>query len=332
MTVPPSVQSAGSSPHTRGAPWCCRGRAASRGDHPRIRGEHRRESIVCTSEMGIIPAYAGSTSLTVPPSVQSAGSSPHTRGAPWCCRGRAASRGDHPRIRGEHKAFQVLDKAGAGIIPAYAGSTPLVDSPTWYVWGSSPHTRGAPRPSTAISRQSWDHPRIRGEHVQIVLVIVDVHGIIPAYAGSTRPVLARVVRSRGSSPHTRGAREGAYGPGGALQDHPRIRGERGDNQIPARFKLGIIPAYAGSADSDAVAAHRRQGSSPHTRGARHIRSSLPMPVGDHPRIRGERLGEAQRLVVGRGIIPAYAGSAPPAPDDVKKLGGSSPHTRGARAV
>ena len=111
-------------------------------DHPRIRGEHdfarsktsrRDQSSPHTRgarfrhgqrwpEMGIIPAYAGSTSIFV-------------IGVPF-------SR-DHPRIRGEHTtvyertieqegssphtrgALQVHAVGGGvgGIIPAYAGST-----------------------------------------------------------------------------------------------------------------------------------------------------------------------------------------------------------------
>ena len=51
----------GSSPHTRGAPgtssrWRCR-----RWDHPRIRGEHLFEMKSAMKDVGIIPAYAGST-------------------------------------------------------------------------------------------------------------------------------------------------------------------------------------------------------------------------------------------------------------------------------
>ena len=171
----------GSSPHTRGA-----------------LGEIDVQRLL----RAIIPAYAGSTHLSIP---------------------RRALMTDHPRIRGEHlmKYGLVIEAAGSSphtrgapprrldmhvcqrIIPAYAGSTPV---------RSSAHTP----PS--------DHPRIRGEHV--VVVESDGRGqgssphtrgarrrrstpqsqtrIIPAYAGSTYP----------------GSR-----PCGRRPDHPRIRGE-----------------------------------------------------------------------------------------------------------
>ena len=136
------------------------------------------------------------------------------------------------------------------------------------------------------------------------------------------------MKSRGSSPHTRGAREG-----GEFVDRERR----------------IIPAYAGSTKTSLtlqkpVPDHPRirgehsvyaetfresSGSSPHTRGARHVQ---PPPV------------------VGGRIIPAYAGSTAarrrgriPGSDHPRIRGehtppttpfspikGSSPHTRGAR--
>ena len=155
------------------------------GDHPRIRGEHRRLDAEHHHRVRIIPAYAGSTKAIVCPSSEFAdhprirgehlpqtscmaerqGSSPHTRGAP-------TDRVDGPRF--------------PRIIPAYAGSTSSIASPT---------------------RSARDHPRIRGEHSNEKYRprwrpgssphtrgargrLSEIHrhrGIIPAYAGSTAP-------------------------------------------------------------------------------------------------------------------------------------------------
>ena len=215
------------------------------------------------------------------------------------------------------------------IIPAYAGSTcprgagpvgvedhprirgehPLTGSQLVGGGGSSPHTRGA--------RQRCRRRRTIGR-------------IIPAYAGSTADIiifrsiaadhprirgehchrLRSLIVGEGSSPHTRGAPASGAG---SLQ------------------LIGIIPAYAGSTFRHPQGADRRQGSSPHTRGApaptgvpesemRIIPAyagstgawqTRPASLADHPRIRGEH-------VSGRG--------------DPHKKWGSSPHTRGARAV
>ena len=156
------AQTPGSSPHTRGAPLfaCAHDRhigiipayagstvspastRATAKDHPRIRGEH------CVRE-------------SVPRTVQ--GSSPHTRGAPSISTCSPPPSPDHPRIRGEHESTMYCSprdsgssphtrgarlrkgsgRGRAGIIPAYAGSTPAP----------------AERP-----RRRRDHPRIRGEH------------------------------------------------------------------------------------------------------------------------------------------------------------------------
>ena len=92
----------GSSPHTRGAP-CGRALSSHRNrDHPRIRGEHRREDGARVDRLGIIPAYAGSTSLPLRTSGAVWGSSPHTRGARRRTSPSRSRARDHPRIRGEH--------------------------------------------------------------------------------------------------------------------------------------------------------------------------------------------------------------------------------------
>ena len=273
----------GSSPHTRGAlrrppRLGCAVRiipayagstslglptTTRRTDHPRIRGEHigasdNHDATVGSSPHtrgalgdrrrlgpggGIIPAYAGSTSLAT---------------------SRLPTKPDHPRIRGEHTTVSIAKgEAGGssphtrgaqsnwsqraqctGIIPAYAGSTSLARG-------------GFGRPA--------DHPRIRGEHASVDyrdrlmtgssphtrgalvdgLLQVPEGRIIPAYAGSTVKIWSTPSTNAGSSPHTRGARQRgarcyqerriipAYAGSTvepsemltAQKDHPRIRGE-----------------------------------------------------------------------------------------------------------
>ena len=192
--------------------------------------------------------------------------------------------------------------------------------------GSSPHSRGARQ------RYHPHHP---------------ARGIIPAFAGSTRPWsgssrggrdhprirgehgewVAVGTYTTGSSPHSRGARYHASSKTVSVriipafagstrhapplvvssQDHPRIRGEH-------RLGIALVP--------------QGKGSSPHSRGARswmpcgHLpKRIIPAFAGstphvlskesemrDHPRIRGEHRG---------------ASSTP------SRICGSSPHSRGA---
>ena len=102
-SVMPNGKTQGSSPHTRGALFRYHLFQAVIEDHPRIRGEHRKYPLSFRKSLWIIPAYAGSTLLSLTHNLPCLGSSPHTRGAPanrplWPSWSR-----DHPRIRGEHK-------------------------------------------------------------------------------------------------------------------------------------------------------------------------------------------------------------------------------------
>ena len=153
------------------------------GSSPRMRGAQARVPLEMRAS-GIIPAYAGST----------------RRG----CSSSAAP-GDHPRVCGEHGTTSVEPSMetgssprmrgaqdvgrglgeGAGIIPAYAGSTRACP------WGPTP---------------ARDHPRVCGEHLSSTMTSnytagssprmrgapcgpkaeTLALGIIPAYAGSTQ--------------------------------------------------------------------------------------------------------------------------------------------------
>ena len=237
------IKSAGSSPHTRGAqvtswrsPASCRIIPAYAGstsvtspsprsarDHPRIRGEHSKTYANMEQESRIIPAYAGSTFAGFRGAADGVRIIPAYAGSTSAARKTTRPGTDHPRIRGEH--------AGLGLGEAAAR-------------GSSPHTRGAPRPRRRRGRDE---------------------GIIPAYAGSTRP---RRLPGPGDRDHPRIRGEHPGWDGWQLASEgssPHTRGALHAERPTVRIR-GIIPAYAGSTIS------RR----PRTRSET-----------DHPRIRGE---------------------------------------------
>ena len=236
----------GSSPHTRGARPVRPLPRLQRRDHPRIRGEHLGSVVASLAEPGIIPAYAGSTDGSHATSVHRQGSSPHTRGALPTSRRQMTRQRDHPRIRGEHLVYKLLQGFRAGIIPAYAGSTARRCPTPPRGLGSSPHTRGARCRTPFPIPRCRDHPRIRGEHCAVAILSFDDVGIIPAYAGSTPSCPAPPFRYRGSSPHTRGAQGQALSSHQAGRDHPRIRGEHTGKPDWEAGLWWIIPAYAGS--------------------------------------------------------------------------------------
>ena len=153
--------------------------------------------------------------------------------------------------------------------------------------GSSPYVQDMRRRHRWRSRRSGIFPvslhtrDVWGE--ELLDTVAD--GIIPTYAGCTRPTLNpgrgapdhprirgvhRPQRRRGSgrsgsSPHTRGARpdqhramprgriipayagctRGSYPPMNRWRDHPRIRGVHVVVGSPVMISFRIIPAYAG---------------------------------------------------------------------------------------
>ena len=136
----------------------------STSDHPRLRGEHGQRArtrprssgsspltrgalpyLVCaTVAWGIIPAYAGSTSL-----------------APPCRMGT----GNHPRLRGEHRSTTIY---------------------SYYTEGSSPLTRGALEYILDLYGSDRIIPAYAGSTCRVPQRLLQ-DGIIPAYAGSTPP-------------------------------------------------------------------------------------------------------------------------------------------------
>ena len=192
--------------------------------------------------------------------------------------------------------------------------------------GSSPHVRGAPRPSPvnvfhagiipacagstgAIFEQEtdgWDHPRMCGEHV-------------------TRNNASNV--SGGSSPHVRGAPEVFDGVLSATWDHPRMCGEhpcfglqnnflKGSSPhvrgAPRGLGLGlldggIIPACAGSTRSRQWT-RRWTGDHPRMCGEHRRNNASPSTHwGSSPHVRGA-LQRTTTISILPGIIPACAGS------------------------
>ena len=338
-----AVWLAGSSPRARGAPApalliddplgiipACAGSTWHHpplgdppGDHPRVRGEHMRRCAGLQGYSGSSPRARGARRL--------AAADPAARGIIPACAGstrRSSRQGgtwrDHPRVRGEHTRDDRLrkrqrgssprargarsrpygERAGVGIIPACAGSTPAPDLGDREAAGSSPRARGARRRarpatrrrgiipacagSTVCSRCSAsrcrDHPRVRGEHS------------MPRLTASSE---------KGSSPRARGARElGA--------------------QCPK--DVGIIPACAGST-RHVVLARGDMGDHPRVRGE-HTASGYTVSTwsGSSPRARGARLPRRPQQVA-HGIIPACAGSTS-APTVVDPMAGDHPRVRG----
>ena len=171
---------------------------------------------------------------------------------------------DHPRIRGEHSSGDDHHDSDDGSSPHTRGAR-VAEALFGHFKGIIPAYAGSTRRRRARSVAMPDHPRIRGEHVQMNRAIADGSGssphtrgaqlftspfvwierIIPAYAGSTRGGLIDA-RTQQDHPRIRGEHSGPLGGvqmGVGSSPHTRgapLHGDRVD------VHPGIIPAYAGS--------------------------------------------------------------------------------------
>ena len=131
-------------------------------------------------------------------------------------------------------------------------------------------------------------------------------GIIPAYAGSTRPTSTARCSPRDHprvcGEHIKNQRDAGEGEGSS----PRMRGALGENRR-IRSTHGFIPAYAGSTRL-AARFHRTNGVHPRVCGE-HGQDAQEAGGGrgSSPRMRGA-LALREDPVLQRGFIPAYAGS------------------------
>ncbi|SCQ64128.1 Hypothetical protein PFR_JS9-2_2039 [Propionibacterium freudenreichii] len=258
-------------------------------------------SVVC---IGLTPAYAGST-LDVFGRPSPGGAHPRICGEHPS--GRTALkqvRGSPPHMRGARDA--AWDAAwGAGLTPAYAGST-------WWPVRRSPSGRAHPRicgehdfESLAQTLPGGSPPHMRGARHPYT-ECSGLCGLTPAYAGSTAPAPTRSLvgwaHPRICGEHVVVARWISMGWGSP----PHMRGARIKN-IRKPPCSGLTPAYAGSTMT----------SSPRTLGRR----AHPRICGEHPRsqqnfggVRGSpphmrgALEQVKMFNYLRGLTPAYAGS------------------------
>ena len=175
--------------------------------------------------------------------------------------------------------------------------------------GSSPLTRG----------KRWGRGcRLRGR------------GLIPAHAGKTQ-CKSLIFCARSAHPRSRGENPVGAGPRRrGLGSSPLTRGKR-EGGYPGLARVGLIPAHAGKTTTPTPAA-TYEPAHPRSRGE-NGRGGARMPVrwGSSPLTRGKRV-DAVSVCVESGLIPAHAGKTPAlvTMDEIWK--GSSPLTRGKRGA
>ena len=267
--------------HTRNVAW-------RRRDHPRVRGS-------------TTPRRAGSSSPKDHPHVR-------TRGRTDTCTTTTPRNRDHPGVPRTHSASinlvlirsapsprtrgALLDRCpgrsrAETIPPQCAGSTVVVA-----------RRRLAPR----------DHPRVRGEHHLPSTLTAWIRGPSPRARGSTarRP---HMPLAAGTSPACAGSTCAAITTGVANRDHPRVRGEHSVEAYPPSASGGPSPRVAGNTTGP-TGTSKPGRDHPRVRGEHGgLAAASSRPKGPSPRARGAPAVDPDR-VVGRGTIPACAGSTP----------------------
>ena len=210
------------------------------------------------------------------------------------------------------------------LIPAHAGSTVVYECVVWEA-GAHPRSRGEHQARLTLVLGWWgSSPLTRGAH-NAFQAQVGRGGLIPAHAGSTLTIscwraASRAhprsrgehlglqlgqLRTEGSSPLTRGAREGEAGDGLTTRLIPAHAGST--RRVYRRSpRLRAHPRSRGEHTVDGLGKLTTMGSSPLTRGAHQV-----------------RLRQLRNV----GLIPAHAGSTcQPKPN--QKTRAAHPRSRG----
>jgi len=294
------------------------------GSSPLARGAPRQPP-GCTSRQRIIPARAGSTNPGF---------------------GSLINFSDHPRSRGEHVGFLVLGLGLLGSSPLARGAlhTILVAAPRTRI---IPARAGSTPGAVCDLVQGWDHPRSRGEHLAGRLGMRRLEGssplargaqrsepltsrparIIPARAGSTKfpptqslpcrdhprsrgehlDVFESFQNIRGSSPLARGARHAEPQDLPPTPDHPRSRGEHRPMRSPQLKYRGSSPLARGAQAGLTQNEHRWR-IIPARAGSTSLMAASAQRTSDHPRSRGEHLGEPTSRATQSGSSPLARGA------------------------
>ena len=254
----------------------------SRGRSPRVRGRPIR-AVWSASISRKIPARAGTTTGTCPPT-SSPAEDPRACGDDECdCARLSSPEGRSPRVRGRPASAE-LEPTDARKIPARAGTTRRVAA-CGVRRGEDPRACGDDRaPPLQDCPLGGRSPRVRGRPL-VWMTVQDRNGKIPARAGTTKQWVSKL-RKIGRSPRVRGRRR-----------RGRDRNAR-DRKIPARAGTTVAgrPVDAREPEDPRACGDDGMGD-----------WSSPRRRGRSPRVRGRQRATADRGHV-LGKIPARAGT------------------------
>ena len=232
-------------------------------------------------------------------------------------------------MRGEHSAAFALMRSASGSSPLARGAHHHFKR-RWFVHGIIPACAGSTKWVRFRKSRPKDHPRLRGEHGFVTPQKDVVEGSSPLARGALDSLLNPRVAG-GIIPACAGSTRTSWSLSLTRRDHPRLRGEHRLHRLllvivsgssplargararsrPVRRAGRIIPACAGSTSRSSRRSSARR-DHPRLRGEHHSGTlSRDCSGGSSPLARGAPAAHAAASV-GRGIIPACAGSTVPA--------------------
>ena len=131
---------------------------------------------------------------------------------------------DHPRLRGEQSAEAAQGDISKGS-PPLARGTAFLSTVFGFVDRITPACAGNRYSTVLRCRITWDHPRLRGEQMNLQTKGENIQGSPPLARGTaTIPCYTSVCA--GITPACAGNRLRGVAVKGAERDHPRLRGEQ----------------------------------------------------------------------------------------------------------
>ena len=293
------------------------------GSPPRGRGKVQ-SSFLLPDIYGITPAWAGKSGLRRFPCTGH-GDHPRVGGEKATAQsGSGSARGSPPRGRGKDDA-SIAQNTADRITPAWAGKRgcnrahsgegrdhPRVGGEKIYVVpeidierGSPPRGRGKVDQEKSKEQHELDHPRVGGEKSWNGWLNSCRKGSPPRGRGKAAYGDSHV-RGMGITPAWAGKRQRRNREVGALEDHPRVGGEKTMPASPRTPPTGSPPRGRGKGDAIAHI-QEKDGITPAWAGKRYTLCRKLTLNGDHPRVGGEKWIKKNRKSNTNWITPAWAG-------------------------
>ena len=252
------------------------------GSPPRVRGKEAMKNITRTIRR-ITPACAGKSAAA---------------------QGRRRRGGDHPRVCGEKHAQDPEERYAWGSPPRVRGKATVLQHRGGF-FGITPACAGKRGGQQCSIISTRDHPRVCGEKGTALHLIFPIKGSPPRVRGKGRGAdLGR--GAAGITPACAGKRPVCVYACFQPRDHPRVCGEKCSPDFFATMLEGSPPRVRGKGTSPVVPGVIA-GITPACAGKSLGGRKINIPVGDHPRVCGEKLAGRSSTSTGAGSPPRVRG-------------------------